>query len=1199
MLSAHQIRLLSGLISLSLIAFGARPHQEEELQTEAHSTTPRQSSLPGLEPGQAITREPPGSEGHSYRVRLQEGEFLQVRIDQKGIDIGVRLFDGGGKQLSEMNGPNGREGFEVLSWIAEKPGEYLIVISATTGDATTGEYTISRQGIGRATEQARRRVEIERLFMDAMAALNSRDVAEREMALPKLESALSGWEELQDGYMAGLTDSELKRLKEPAPLPSKGEAKMFSSAHNINGRSIKTPMKYGERISFPVYLQSGESLLLDLEEHDVNAFLLVARMKSATKGVVVAQSHYSQGYGHETLTFIAERDEEYLIAVETEPEFSVGEAAWVRLTPFVRKTTSSNDRQRAAAERLMFDAYLLETRADSIKGKRSAATKLAEAALLWRNAGDIYWEGHVYAQLGDYYSDLHETDKALASYTQALRLLNTTGSKSGEAWVRRGLATLYSYLGDSTQELDNLQKAVALWNETGSKKGEAAALSNVCEFSRIFDTGEQRLDCYLRALALYREVDDIGGEAMMLNNIGLYHQENHQYKKAIRHLELAAAASKKHMNLDMNAIIQANLAYAHADRGDKGKALASTLPVLESMMEHGDEFEVASTYAGLSGVWHSLNNPSLAIFYGKQAINGYQGFRGDILQIDKQLQRMFLKRIETSYRRLAEQLIGQQRLEEAQQVIELFKDQQFFDFRNDEGQNESRPVKKLGLTEAEQTAARFLEQTHEELRTVGKQYHDLRAATDVETKQTRAMPEQKARLAQLEQRIRAARDEHRRVHGKIEKLFSSVDPENNRLRDMADVQMLRKALRDISVQTGQKAVAIYTLVGHDRLHALLVTPEKLSVASQPVGAEMLDKKALQLWALLQSNTYDPTSLAQELYAMIFKPIERDIPPDTETLLWSLDGNLRYLPMGVLHDGRDYLIRRYNNVVFTRLERERLMRSSNPHWTGVGFGSSRAHTVELQGSRMNFSALPGVDVELGTIFHTGGAQGDLVDGEVLADDRFTRAAMLAALRQRRPLVHIASHFSFRPGDEERSFLLLGDGSVMTLKEMKAQKELFASVELLTLSACNTAAQQTDANGREIDGFAELAQRLGATSVMATLWPVADNSSPWLMGEFYQARRGAQGVSKAEALRRAQLALLDGTANVQPLPRAYKDSSPSVRIVIRRAGGKRQEGEGRGVSIEVDTEDAAPFQQNGNRPFAHPHFWAPFILIGNWK
>jgi CHAT domain-containing protein len=183
-----------------------------------------------------------------------------------------------------------------------------------------------------------------------------------------------------------------------------------------------------------------------------------------------------------------------------------------------------------------------------------------------------------------------------------------------------------------------------------------------------------------------------------------------------------------------------------------------------------------------------------------------------------------------------------------------------------------------------------------------------------------------------------------------------------------------------------------------------------------------------------------------------------------------------------------------------------------------------------------------------------------------------------MKEHRPLVHISSHFSFRPGDEARSFLVLGDGTPMTLAQMKRHTGLFEGVELLVLSACNTAAQQSGVEGREIDGFAELAQRLGAASVMATLWPVADNGTPWLMREFYETRQSGAGLAKAEALRLAQLALLNGSARVTPLPERKKGPSEPVRL----------------------SEQQSPlFQRDQKKPFAHPYYWAPFILIGNWK
>jgi CHAT domain-containing protein len=66
--------------------------------------------------------------------------------------------------------------------------------------------------------------------------------------------------------------------------------------------------------------------------------------------------------------------------------------------------------------------------------------------------------------------------------------------------------------------------------------------------------------------------------------------------------------------------------------------------------------------------------------------------------------------------------------------------------------------------------------------------------------------------------------------------------------------------------------------------------------------------------------------------------------------------------------------------------------------------------------------------------------------------------------RKPVIHIASHFSFRPGEDDASFLLLGNGETFSLADFKQEAGLFNGVELLALSACGTAAQQANAFGR---------------------------------------------------------------------------------------------------------------------------------------
>ena len=114
---------------------------------------------------------------------------------------------------------------------------------------------------------------------------------------------------------------------------------------------------------------------------------------------------------------------------------------------------------------------------------------------------------------------------------------------------------------------------------------------------------------------------------------------------------------------------------------------------------------------------------------------------------------------------------------------------------------------------------------------------------------------------------------------------------------------------------------------------------------------------------------------------------------------------------------------------------------------------------------------------------------------------------------------------------------------------------------------------------------LAQRQGAKAVIATLWPVADASTKALMQELYRRHKTQPGVPKIEALRQAQLAFLHGQ---QPVRK-------------RVAQGKRSLTVSAPVAEHSDSSASAlpRFPWDPRAPYAHPFYWAPFILIGNWK
>ncbi len=785
-----------------------------------------------------------------------------------------------------------------------------------------------------------------------------------------------------------------------------------------------------------------------------------------------------------------------------------------------------------------------------------------KALPLFRAAGDRKGEASALNNLGSVYLKLGEKQKALDYYTQALPLRRGVGDKSDEALTLNNIGRAHYDLGDLRKALDYYEnQALPLFREARDKMGEATALSNTGGVYSDLEEQVEALEYYKQALPLFREAGNKSGEAMALNNIGHVYSELGNLQKALDYYENQA------------------------------------LPLFIRVKDKRGE---ATTLNNMMFAWATLKNPRAAVFYGKKSVNVLQQLRGRNQDLENEFQRSLLKSVEGFYRYLAILLIGQGRLAEAVQVLNAFKDQQYFDFNNDALK---KPVP-LAFTPREAGFDSQAAVATDKISSIGKNLDTLKLTAGGPTPN----PEEAAKLQRLESDLKTAIDAYLATLKQAETEFSRPpDTVKDHLLHVKDTREIHEALGRL----GQKTIVVYTLAGVDRFRALIVTSDDVMVVSSPIRSDELNNKARQLWGLLQSDEYDPKLLSKEVYGLVFKPIKdkliaenklEKVLPEGATIMWSLDSNLRYLPMAALYDGEKYLVERYNNVVFTRAEAANWTRDPLPNWTGVGFGNSRGGNIEYLKLVYPFNDLPNVTEELNAVFKTDKSRSGIFDGDIYSDSMFTLDAMIAALKKHRPLVHISSHFKFAPGDEAGSFLLLGNGTVFPLNEMKARTDLFEGVELLTLSACETAAQWADSDGREVDGFAELAQRLGASAVMATLWRVRDDSSYWLMREFYERKQKTKRT-KAESLRQAQIALLNGTAQVTPVTQpgktnTKKRSGNSMAIKILPAGKEFPANAEDGV-VYVEARYVKPYDPSGSSRYAHPFYWSPFILFGNWR
>jgi CHAT domain-containing protein len=312
-------------------------------------------------------------------------------------------------------------------------------------------------------------------------------------------------------------------------------------------------------------------------------------------------------------------------------------------------------------------------------------------------------------------------------------------------------------------------------------------------------------------------------------------------------------------------------------------------------------------------------------------------------------------------------------------------------------------------------------------------------------------------------------------------------------------------------------VVVYPVILEDRLELLVSRRDWIESRRVEISRVELEKLARQYRGRLEDRT---TRLylrpAQALHAVLIEPIADLLAEQKpETLVVVPDGILRTIPFSALHDGKTHLIERYALATTPSLE------LSDPHpFDRSDVGSLYGGlTTSVQG----FDALPQVKQELEMANR-------YLPGTVLLDESFSREALIDKLSTESfDLVHVASHAEFSSADKG-GFLLTHDGKLQ-LGDFRKAVELLQfrerPLEILILSACETAA----GDDRAALGFSGAAVQAGARSVLGSLWLVQDEATSVLLSTFYEAL-AQPGVSRAEAMRRAQRRLIDDPAYTHP-------------------------------------------------------------------
>lgn len=189
--------------------------------------------------------------------------------------------------------------------------------------------------------------------------------------------------------------------------------------------------------------------------------------------------------------------------------------------------------------------------------------------------------------------------------------------------------------------------------------------------------------------------------------------------------------------------------------------------------------------------------------------------------------------------------------------------------------------------------------------------------------------------------------------------------------------------------------------------------------------------------------------------------------------------------------------------------------------------------------------------------------------------------LEALAKRHRVLHFAGHAIFNAGNPMNSGLLLAQDQMLRLDEIWHGDLDLTHVGLVVLAACRTGHTERDRDSEEALGLPQALLMAGASSVITSLWDVADLSSELLFQRFYYELFEMR-VSVVEALGKAQRHIkqasyetLDLIANLDAI--SLKNPDPSVLRLLHYH--RRQ----------------ARLNPT-KRPFSHPYHWAGFIYSG---
>ena len=488
---------LRGVLALCVVAVlwaaaGCGPGADVEPGPE--SAPPRVAAAPldpvrlEVAPGHALEHLIAPGETHEYLIELEPGEYFELEVEQRGVDVGLSLFDPLGELVLWMDLPIADLGREPLLGVAERTGGHRLQVKAAEGDDAPGSYRIIFSARRPAGDAERLKARAAKIFFRGEVLFWERRYQE---ALESYQQSLRLWEEAGDEFWQA---EALDRIgTSHRRMGDWAQARVY---HELAVEAFDRlgDVRFGAVSSSHLAIDLFELGEWDLAVHQYGRTLALQRQLGDRRGEGMSLGALANIYKVKGESQKALDNFKDALALLDRPE-----DARYRATPLHNLGT--------LYRRL---------------GKPDRAEKyLRQAERTYAQLGDLRRQASSLSQLGQLAFEAGESGRALRLLRHSLELRRQRRDRRGEAAALRNIGTVLLAEDDVEGARLHYLQALELLSGLESARSEAAVLSDLGELHNRLGRSIEGVDYHRRALAIYRRIGDPVGEAEGLLGIAV------------------------------------------------------------------------------------------------------------------------------------------------------------------------------------------------------------------------------------------------------------------------------------------------------------------------------------------------------------------------------------------------------------------------------------------------------------------------------------------------------------------------------------------------------------------------------------------------------------------------------------------------------------------------------------------------------